>query len=53
MPTHLGLVLGVGVEVGDAGERSGEQKRRVERGQLAVPDATASVDVEEVIEEPL
>jgi hypothetical protein len=49
----LGLVLRVGVEVGGAGEHAGEQERRVERGQLAVPDAAAGVDVEEVVEEAL
>ena len=47
----LRLVLGVGVEVGAAGERAREQERRVERGQFAVPDAPAGVDVKEVVEE--
>ena len=34
-------------------EHAGEQERRVECGQLAVPDAAAGFDIEEVVEEAL
>ena len=49
----LGLVGRVAIEVGGGGEHAREQERRIDRGQLALPDAAAGFDVEEVIEEAL
>ena len=49
----LGLVGRVAVEVGGDCQRAGEQKRRVDGGQLALPDAAAGLDVQEVVEEAL
>ena len=49
----LGLVGRVVVEIGGGGEHAREQERRVDRGQLALPDAAAGLDVEEVVEEAL
>ena len=43
----------VAVEIGGDRQRSGEQERRVDRGQFALPDAAAGFDVEEMIEEAL
>ena len=51
--SDVSLFLRVGVEVGAAGKGTREQERGVERGELAIPDATPGIDVEEVIEEPL
>ena len=52
-PADLGLLLGVGVEVGRAGEHPGEQEGRVDRRQLALPDAATGLHVEEVVVEAL
>jgi len=38
------------VEVAGGSQHPGEQERRVNRGQLALPDAAAGLDVEEVVE---
>ncbi len=47
----LGLLLGLRVEIGSAGEHPGEQKGRVDRGQLALPDTATGLHVEEVVVE--
>ena len=49
----LALVAGVTVEERAHRQGTGEQERRVDRGQLAVPHATTGLDVEEVVEEAL
>ena len=49
----LGLLGRVAVEIGGDGEHAREQERRVDRGQLALPDAAAGFDVEEMVEEAL
>jgi hypothetical protein len=51
--SDFGFFLRVSVEVGGTGQGTREQERGVERGELAIPDATTGIDVEEVIEEPL
>ena len=49
----LGLLLGVRVEVGGAGEHPGEQEGRVDRGELALPDPASALHVQEVVVEAL
>ena len=51
--SDLHFVRRIAVEIGGDGQRAGEQERRVDGGKLALPDAPARFDVQEMIEEPL
>ena len=52
-PADLGLLLGIRVEVGGTGEHPGEEECRVDRRELALPDAPTGLHVEEVVVETL
>ena len=49
----LVLVFRVAIEVRGGGQHAREQERRVDGGQLALPDAPPGLHVEEVVVEPL
>src|SRR5262245_52299603 len=52
-PAYLGFVRRVPVEVRRDRQCAREQKSRINRGKLALPDTSARFDVQEVIEETL
>src|SRR5262245_29143093 len=51
--SDLGLVGRVAIKIGAGRQCAREQKSRIEGGKLALPDAAAGFDVQEVIEETL